>query len=559
LGRATVELAARRILLGLTATPDTIKADGQTLSRLLVDLKYADGDPVMDETAVRFEIVEGSAELSQIEVVTGSSQAEINLFGYASGFATVQVSVDGATAERISVYLEEWVPIGSGPIGQIVLDLDTAFGDQQTRVNQSLSAGDEVTIDIVITEELTAGTQGAEIALLYDSDILSYSGFTTMGVFDGAAAIETPGGDTVTVSIALLGGLATQPSGTIGQAIFQLREEATGDATITILRAQLGGPDGQMPLTLGTGGSTVLLGVGSGEATPDFDGDGEVGFTDFIAFASVFGASSGSENYDALFDLDGSGDIGFGDFLIFAQAFGSSAKRSTKPVSGSASPTDLELRSTVEDLGDGRSRVTFGLVEGQNATAYGFSLQYDPEAIVVESISTTFESALTQGNEPAISSAYDVGRITFADFGSSDRSGDLVSVTFRSEVSSASLGVTGINLVDLSGHLTQVPDRSVVFSSVPDRVSLGQNYPNPFNPETIIPFALPESGLTRVSVYNLVGQEIAVLLDEHRSAGRHTVRWNGRDDLGRTASSGVYFVRMVAGPNQIIRKIVLMK
>ncbi len=96
-------------------------------------------------------------------------------------------------------------------------------------------------------------------------------------------------------------------------------------------------------------------------------------------------------------------------------------------------------------------------------------------------------------------------------------------------------------------------------TTLPDRVPLGQNYPNPFNPETVIPFDLPSAGLTRSSVYNLVGQEIAVLMDDHRVAGRHTVRWNGRNDLGRTASSGIYFVRMVAGTKRAIRKVVLMK
>ena len=55
---------------------------------------------------------------------------------------------------------------------------------------------------------------------------------------------------------------------------------------------------------------------------PDFDGNGTVGFTDFIQFAAQFGLSQGDEGYDARYDLDGNGAIGFSDFLIFAQAFG---------------------------------------------------------------------------------------------------------------------------------------------------------------------------------------------------------------------------------------------
>ncbi len=54
----------------------------------------------------------------------------------------------------------------------------------------------------------------------------------------------------------------------------------------------------------------------------DFDGDGTVGFGDFLLFAAVFGQSQGDAGYDVRYDLDEDGAIGFGDFLIFAAAFG---------------------------------------------------------------------------------------------------------------------------------------------------------------------------------------------------------------------------------------------
>ena len=57
-------------------------------------------------------------------------------------------------------------------------------------------------------------------------------------------------------------------------------------------------------------------------ANPDFDGDGEVGFSDFISFAGAFGRLKGDVGFEAKFDLDGDDEIGFVDFLVFAQAFG---------------------------------------------------------------------------------------------------------------------------------------------------------------------------------------------------------------------------------------------
>ena len=56
--------------------------------------------------------------------------------------------------------------------------------------------------------------------------------------------------------------------------------------------------------------------------TADFDGDGVVGISDFLLFATQFGLSQGDAGYDARFDLDGDGTIGISDFLIFGNAFG---------------------------------------------------------------------------------------------------------------------------------------------------------------------------------------------------------------------------------------------
>ncbi len=60
----------------------------------------------------------------------------------------------------------------------------------------------------------------------------------------------------------------------------------------------------------------------NGSSLPDFDGDGTVGFGDFVKFAAKFGLSQGDVGYDAQFDLNGDAEIGFADFLIFAENFG---------------------------------------------------------------------------------------------------------------------------------------------------------------------------------------------------------------------------------------------
>ena len=90
--------------------------------------------------------------------------------------------------------------------------------------------------------------------------------------------------------------------------------------------------------------------------------------------------------------------------------------------------------------------------------------------------------------------------------------------------------------------------------AVPSSFSLESNYPNPFNPTTTIPFALPEAAEVRLSVYDLLGRRVAVLVEGPMAAGRHEVRFQG-DHL----SSGVYLVRMQAGVFSQVRRMTLVK
>jgi len=87
--------------------------------------------------------------------------------------------------------------------------------------------------------------------------------------------------------------------------------------------------------------------------------------------------------------------------------------------------------------------------------------------------------------------------------------------------------------------------------------SLGQNYPNPFNPSTRITYQLPEGAHVRLVVYNLLGQQIRVLVEGLHPAGVHAVEWDGRDEENRKAGSGVYIYRLQAGGFTQVRKMVL--
>ncbi|MGH7450602.1 MAG: right-handed parallel beta-helix repeat-containing protein [bacterium] len=89
---------------------------------------------------------------------------------------------------------------------------------------------------------------------------------------------------------------------------------------------------------------------------------------------------------------------------------------------------------------------------------------------------------------------------------------------------------------------------------IPAEFRLYQNYPNPFNPETTIKFKLPKSSLATLRIYNLAGQEIAILFDSFITAGEHEAKWQTQG-----LPSGVYFYRLQAGGFSEIKKLILQK
>ncbi len=90
--------------------------------------------------------------------------------------------------------------------------------------------------------------------------------------------------------------------------------------------------------------------------------------------------------------------------------------------------------------------------------------------------------------------------------------------------------------------LSDVTAVGVVDDRVPAGYALHRNYPNPFNPSTEIRFELPATDLVRIGIYDLLGRQVALLVDEHLSPGTYTVSWDASG-----SPSGVYYVRMSAG------------
>ena len=95
--------------------------------------------------------------------------------------------------------------------------------------------------------------------------------------------------------------------------------------------------------------------------------------------------------------------------------------------------------------------------------------------------------------------------------------------------------------------------------ALPETFALGQNYPNPFNPNTTLKFDVARSGDVSIAVYNVLGQRVRELTNKYYETGKYSIQWDGKDNLGRSVSSGVYLYRIQTKEYTKTRKMLLLK
>ena len=116
--------------------------------------------------------------------------------------------------------------------------------------------------------------------------------------------------------------------------------------------------------------------------------------------------------------------------------------------------------------------------------------------------------------------------------------------------------------VDLDGRITQTSPIEVIlgarFLDLPSDFATSI-YPNPFNPSTTIAYDLPSEASVSIVIYDALGQEVRRLVADTKSAGRYTIQWDARDNLGRGVGSGVYIAKVEAGAFSATQKMLLLK
>ncbi len=230
------------------------------------------------------------------------------------------------------------------------LDLDNSPEDQAIA---TLIASPDQVIAIQIFGRDIQNATGVSPRFEYNASQVTYQGFFPGNILSNAQVLAEHGTNPTFVQVSMVSfdSSATVSIGLMGTILFRTTRTFS-NTTIRLTRAILS-RDGQFE-TVSLNVTVALLSVPS----PDFDGDGRVGFTDFVLFASRFGSTPGDGTYEAKYDLDVDNAIGFSDFVIFARDFGkevSSPGGSTPKMYWTDSVTDKIQRanldgSNVEDL-----------------------------------------------------------------------------------------------------------------------------------------------------------------------------------------------------------------
>jgi len=302
-----------------------------------------------------------------------------------------------------------------------------------------------------------------------------------------------------------------------------------------------------------------------------FGADAQVGFDDFFIFADNFGLTAADEAFEPAFDLaTGAGvpKVDFDDFFVFADNFGRGIEAAGKVVpmlAGLNADARLYLE-TAADLPRVGEEVVIDvdLADYVELKGYGLSVVYDAEKL--EYVRTVTANALLGEGELATPRAITQteGQIDIAAYGETVTEGALgMSVVFRTktEIENSFVEVTDSQVRDGNFAVNAVAlPAPVQIQTRPEAFALANNYPNPFNPATTIKYALPEASQVRLEVFNVVGQVVRTLVDNHQNAGRYVVQWDASNDQGHSLSSGIYFYRLQAGGEFLeVKKMLLLK
>jgi hypothetical protein len=168
----------------------------------------------------------------------------------------------------------------------------------------------------------------------------------------------------------------------------------------------------------------------------------------------------------------------------------------------------------------------------------------------IHTINTTTGAATLVGNTglgsntPALH--FDQAGNLYASMGGGGSPNNLISIDKATGVGTVIGPIGFVAVAGMSSRVTRFVVGVEEPEGIPTVYQLAQNFPNPFNPSTTIQYGVPTQSRVSLKFYNVLGQEIATLVDEVKEAGYFNVVWNGRNQFGSQIASGMYFYRLEA-------------
>jgi hypothetical protein len=279
------------------------------------------------------------------------------------------------------------------------------------------------------------------------------------------------------------------------------------------------------------------------DVTPgDVDQDGELTMADVVAILRLgTGRVDVTPFVKAIADVNKDGRIGVADALAVMEEI---IRAKTVPQSPTLESVKVDIPEVEMLAGTPFSLpVTFS---GGSVRGVDMLLRYDPEGMRLLEVSP----ARKEGTVVVDHSVPGIIRLAGVNPGGFEEFVKIDFEPFRSGAHQLQLEEAHL----FSGSETSIALRSLRQAPLPDAFQLLANFPNPFNPETTIRYSIAEPSMVRISVHNLAGQLVEMLVNQPQRAGRHEITWRAVD-----LTSGIYLLVVDAGGTRRSMKMMLLK
>ncbi|MEE3235562.1 MAG: fibronectin type III domain-containing protein [Candidatus Latescibacterota bacterium] len=286
----------------------------------------------------------------------------------------------------------------------------------------------------------------------------------------------------------------------------------------------------------------------------DFTEDGSVDFNDFFLFVDFFGLPATGDAF--IYDLNESGgNIGFDDFFIFVDNFGLT-------ITGKrwADSTLIDELSTfgIEAISPSLTNeksisVRLWARNIEKLVAFGSVIEYDPRILHFDHAKPGPGHLLTSDGTKAPLFAVMWEKPGQIAIGNGRLNGNTVNGDgLLAQLYFTLIGDPNEAIIALRKTYTSSPQLGVRSVShlesgklIPSEYFLHRNFPNPFNPSTTIKYSLPKATPVRLTIFNVLGQQVRSLVNrKNQFAGFYSLTWDGLNDHGKQLASGVYFYRL---------------